>query len=124
MKKILIVEDDAILTSILTDHLTKEGFEVMKAKNGEEALASAFLNKPDLILLDILLPKVDGFAMLKELRKDKWGEHVPVIILTNLNSLADISKASEYMDGFQGYLIKSDWKIEDVIAKVRETLKV
>ncbi|MGA2417676.1 MAG: response regulator [Candidatus Staskawiczbacteria bacterium] len=123
MKKILIVEDDPILLSTLADNLTKEGFEIIKAGDGEEGLASALSAKPDLILLDILLPKMDGLTMLKKLRQDEWGKHAPVIILTNLSSPTDISKALEVMDGLGEYLIKTDWKIEDVVNRVRERLK-
>jgi len=123
MKKILIVEDDAILLLTLADNLIQEGFDVIKAKDGEEGLATALCEHPDLILLDILLPKMDGFTLLKKLREDKWGKHVPVIILTNLGSPASISKALETIKGLEEhlvYLVKSDWKIKDIIAKVHE----
>jgi len=123
MKKILIVEDDLILLSTLADNFTKEGFEIVKAEDGEKALASALEARPDLILLDLLLPKMDGFTVLKKLRQNEWGRHVPVIILTNLSSTENIAKALESMDNFQEYLVKTDWKIEDVIAMVREKLK-
>lgn len=123
MKKILIVEDDPILLSTLADNLTAEGFEAIKAEDGEKALAFALEKKPDLILLDLLLPKMDGFTILKNLRRNEWGAHVPVIILTNLNSAENIAKTLESMDDFQEYLVKTDWKIEDVIARVRERLE-
>jgi len=123
MKKILIVEDDSILLSTLVDNLSTEGFEIIKAEDGEKGLAFALDVKPDLILLDILLPKMDGFTLLKKLRENEWGRHVPVIILTNLGSPADISQALESMDGLKEYLIKTEWEIEDVIARVHERLK-
>ncbi len=123
MKKILIVEDNTVLLTALSDNLTSEGFKIIKAKDGEEGLASALDMKPDLILLDILLPKMDGFSLLKKLRENEWGRHVPVIVLTNLGSMANISKALEFADGIKEYLVKSDWKIEDVVARVRERLK-
>jgi len=119
MKKILIVEDDTILLSTLADNLTQAGFEVIRALDGEEGLAFALEKKPDLILLDILLPKMDGITLLKKLRQDAWGKSVSVIILTNLSSPKDIAEAVEWAED---YLIKSDWKIEDVIARVREKL--
>jgi DNA-binding response OmpR family regulator len=124
MKKILIVEDEYALLSALAENFIREGFEVIKAKDGEEGLASALEMKPDLILLDILMPKMDGFTVLKKLRQDEWGKHVPVIILTNLSSPANISESLESTttEGFQEYLIKSDWKMKDVIEKVREKL--
>lgn len=123
MKKILIVEDDPILLSTLADNLVAEGFEIIKAEDGEKALAFALEKKPDLILLDLLLPKMDGFTVLKNLRRSDWGAHVPVIILTNLSSIENIAKTLEFMDDFQEYLVKTDWKIEDVIVRVREKLK-
>ncbi len=119
MKKILIVEDDIILLSTLADNFTKEGFEIIKAEDGEEGLASALNVKPDLILLDILLPKMDGITLLKKLRQDAWGKNVLVIILTNLNSPPQITEAVRWATD---YLVKSDWKIEDVIKRVKEKL--
>jgi DNA-binding response OmpR family regulator len=123
MKKILIVEDDAILLSTLAENLAREGFEIIKAEDGEKGLALALEARPDLILLDLLLPKMDGFTLLKKMREGEWGRRVPVIILTNLSSTENISKALEAMDGLGEYLIKTDWKIEDVITRVREKLK-
>lgn len=123
MEKILIVEDDAILLSTLAENLTREGFEIIKAEDGEKGLALALGARPDLMLLDLLLPKMDGFTLLKKMRESEWGRRVPVIILTNLSSIENISKALEIMDGFGEYLIKTDWKIEDVIVRVREKLK-
>lgn len=122
-KKILIIEDDAILISVLADNLSREGFDILKAHTGRDGFSSAMINKPDLILLDIFLPDVDGFVILKKLRENEWGKHIPVIILTNSNSLNDISKFLESKDGFQEYLVKSDWKIEDVVERVKERLK-
>jgi len=124
-KKILIVEDDPILLLTLNDNLVSEGFEIIKAKDGEEGLAFALDKKPDLILLDIILPKMDGLTMLKKLRGDEWGKNVKVIILTNLGSPSDILKALETIDSMNAlkdYLVKTDWKIEDVVARVRERL--
>jgi len=123
MKKILIVEDDAILLSTLADNFSHAGFEIIKAKDGEEGFASALSEKPDLILLDILLPKMDGIAVLKKLRQEDWGKDIPVIILTNLNSPANVSEALEDMGELKEYLVKSDLKIKDLIARVKERLK-
>ena len=108
------------MLSTLADNLTQAGFEIIKAEDGEKGLVSALDAKPDLILLDILLPKMDGITLLKKLRQDAWGKRVPVIILTNLNSPKDIAEAVEWAEE---YLIKSEWKIEDVIGRVREKLK-
>lgn len=121
VKKILIVEDDAILVSVLTDNLSAEGFEIIKAGNGEEGLAAALREHPDLILLDILMPVMDGITMLKKMRKDDWGKNAKVIMFTNFSEDEKVSEAIEL--GSYEYLVKSCWKIEDVVAKVREKLK-
>jgi len=113
-KKILIVEDEEAVSDILTDRLAKEGFETLTAKNGKEGLESALKEHPDLILLDIVMPVMDGMTMLGELREDEWGRTVSVIVLTNLSDDEKISEAVG--QGIYDYLIKTDWKIEDVIS--------
>ena len=121
MKKIiLIVEDELSLRTALCDKLTREGFAVLEAKNGEEGLMVALRDHPDLILLDIIMPVMDGMTMLKRLRRDKWGKGVQVILLTNLSENEKVAQAIEL--GSHEYLVKSDWKIEDVVAKIRERL--
>ena len=75
MKKILIVEDEEIMLKALVEKFSSEGFEVVQAIDGEEGLKKALCEKPDIILLDILLPKMDGMAVLKKLREDTWGKH-------------------------------------------------
>jgi len=119
---ILIVEDERSLSSALVDKLTHEGFIAITAKNGEEGLEVALREHPDLILLDIVMPVMDGMAMLKKLREDAWGKSAKVIFLTNLSDNEKLSEAmgSEVFE----YFVKSDWKIEDVVAKVREFLGI
>ena len=119
MKKVLVVEDDIILASTIADNLTQASFDAIRASDGEEGLALALEKKPDLILLDIILPKMDGITLLKKLRQDAWGKSVPVVVLTNLNSAKDIAEAVEWA---QDYLVKSDWKVEDVIKRVKDRL--
>ena len=120
-KKILIVEDEISLLNALRDKLTHENFAVLEAKNGEEGLAVALREHPDLILLDIVMPKMDGMTMLRKLREDLWGKSAKVIILTNLSDKEKMAEALEQK--LHKYLVKSDWKIEDVVAKVREQLE-
>jgi DNA-binding response OmpR family regulator len=120
MKKILIIEDNAILSLTLDDNLAKEGFEVVRARDGDDGLAIALSTKPDLILLDILLPKMDGLTLLNELRKDAWGKEVPVIVMSNLSTPGDIATATE--GGVHAYFLKIDTRIEDVIKSIREKL--
>ncbi|MBI3633810.1 MAG: response regulator [Candidatus Vogelbacteria bacterium] len=119
-KRILIVEeveDDVSIRNILRDKLAAEGFGVLEAKNGEEGLSVALQYHPDVILLDIVMPKMNGMVMLKKLREDKWGKTARVIILTNYG---DNEKIADVMGNevFQ-YLIKSDVKLEEVIQMIR-----
>lgn len=118
-KKILVVEDEVAMLDALTDKLTSEEFTVIGARNGEEGLALALQEHPDLILLDIIMPHMNGIVMMKNLRSDPWGRKVPIAILTNLNSDNAILKAVEdYHPSF--YFVKSDWGISDLVAKIRE----
>jgi len=120
-KKILIVEDEMAILNVLADKFTLEGFEVAMAKNGQEGLKIALENHPDLILLDIVMPIMDGMTMLGELRKDLWGKDVSVIFLTNLS---DASRVLQSLDqGVNDYLVKSDWKIKDIVEMVKGKLK-
>ncbi|MDP3962892.1 MAG: response regulator [bacterium] len=124
MKKILIIEDDLVLSQTISANLIHEGLdiEIMLAHDGEEGLASALSAKPDLILLDIILPKMDGITMLNALRKDEWGKGVPVIVLSNLSAPENVTAA--VIDDVREYLVKVDWKIADVVKRVREMLKL
>ena len=108
------------MRDILKTTLTKAGFSVMLAKEGGEALAVARSEKPDLIILDILLPVMDGITVLKKIRE--YGMRVPVIILTNLSS-DDRIMEGVVRDEPSYYLIKSDSSIEDIVAKVKMTME-
>ena len=120
-KTILIVEDEQAMVGVLKDKLGLEGFLVLTASDGEEGLKVALEHQPDLILLDIVMPVMDGMAMLKKLREDAWGKTVPVIILTNLDTNDKILEGVTH-DQPSYYFIKSDIKIEDAIQKVKEIL--
>ena len=121
-KKILIIEDEVAILKAMSDKFSRQGFEVITAANGKAGLAAAEKEKPDLILLDLLLPIMDGLDMLKKLRAAKWGKSVPVIVLTNLS---EADKMSEAVDiGIADFLIKTDWKLEDLVKKVKKELKV
>lgn len=120
-KKILVTEDDAALREALVDYLTKEEFEVIAAVNGEEGVEMTKKELPDLLLLDIILPKKDGFEVLKEIKADEKTKNIPVILLTNLESLSDIERALQL--GATTYLVKADHSLEEVVAKVKEFLK-
>lgn len=124
-KKILIieeVEDDVNLREALHDRLSREGFTVIDAKNGEEGLEVALSHHPDLILLDILMPKMGGLEMLRKLRKDPTGKNIPVIIFSNYGNNNNVANAIELEAN--DYLIKSNWTLEEVTEKVKEKLGV
>lgn len=119
--KILIIDDEPALLAALTDKFTRAGFDVAIAENGLTGLTSALTHHPDIILLDIIMPVMDGLTMLGKLREDHWGKYAEVILLTNLS---DTGKITESMTPtVSGYLVKSDWKINDVVAEVNKILK-
>ncbi len=121
-KKILIVEDEQDMRQALVDELTHEGFQILEARNGKEGLESALKEHPDLILLDIVMPVMDGMTMMKKLRESENGKDIPVIMLTNLSDVEKISNALEFE--IYDYLVKSNWKIEDVADRVRKKLGI
>ena len=120
--KLLIVEDEEITLIPLVDKFTKEGFEVKVARNGEQGLEMAAAEHPDLILLDIVMPRMDGMTMMARLRESSsWGASVPIILLTNLSADDKIMKGVVRNEPSY-YLGKTDWTLNDVVAKVRERL--
>ncbi|MFZ2188881.1 MAG: response regulator [Candidatus Moraniibacteriota bacterium] len=121
MTKILIAEDEPTLHRALAEFLTEEGFETISAFDGEEAVVLAKSKKPDLILLDIILPKKDGYEVLDELKSDEKIQKVPIVLLTNLESAENIQKAFD--KGATTYLVKSNYKLEDVVKKIKEVLE-
>ena len=122
-KILLIVEDESSIRKAIIEKFEREGFELLNASDGVQGLDLANRYHPDIILLDIVMPKMDGMTMLRKLREsDDWGKQVPVIILTNLSSDDDrrISEIAELLPAY--YLVKADWKISDVVEKVKERL--
>lgn len=122
-KKVLVVEDEEMLATTLKDMLSEEGYEVEVAHDGEHALSLAKDWEPQLILLDIILPKMDGLTMLEELQKreEESGEKVEVIILTNLSDRSSVMRAIK--NNAYDYLVKTDWDLPEVINKVKEKLE-
>ncbi len=121
-KKILLVEDDEGLAQVYTSRLDVEGFEVRRVPNGEDALANAREFKPDLILLDVMMPKVNGFDVLDILRNTPETTNIKIIMLTALSQEADRKKAEEM--GVDDYLVKSQVVIADVVERVKLHLGV
>lgn len=120
---ILIVEDEPSLVLALSEKFTHERFEVLTASNGKMGLKSALKNKPDLIVLDILMPVMDGMTMLKELRKDPWGKNVFVMILTNREPSIDLEDESERIPYRSTYLMKSSFDISEIVAMAKNKVK-
>ena len=120
MNHILIAEDEDFLIQTLKDNLNVEGCTVDIAKDGEEAVKKIGKKKPDLILLDLLMPKKDGFYVLEELKKNPKWKLIPVIVLSNLGEDTAIKRAMEM--GADDYFVKSQHPIEEVIEKVKDYL--
>ncbi len=119
-KKILLVEDDDNLASVYTTRLQAEGFNVRRVPNGEDALASALQFKPDLILLDVMMPKVSGFDVLDILRNTPETATIKVIMLTALSQDTDKERAKSL--GVDDYLVKSQVVIADVVERIKQHL--
>ncbi len=117
--RILIVEDDADFREPLVERFTEEKFMVDQAENGEEALARVEENKPDLVLLDIIMPKMNGITFLKELNQKGINE-IQIIVLTNMTSHSNVANALQY--GAESYLVKAEWDVDQLVDKVRRQL--
>ncbi len=120
MKKILFVEDEATLQEAFGGFLRQAGYKVISALDGEIGLRLAVTEKPDLILLDIVLPKYNGFEVLEKLKADKKTENIPVIVLTNMERMEDINKAIEL--GAKTYLVKTQYELGEVIEKIKKII--
>lgn len=118
-KKILIVEDDRALQNALVEILSKEGYETASAFDGEEGVQKTETEKPDLILLDLILPKKDGYEVLAEL-KGGANKNIPVLILTNLEEIDNVQKALDL--GAKTFMVKSDFSLKDIVEKIRQNL--
>jgi len=118
--KILMIEDDHFLRKIYRDKLTRAGFEFSEATNGEEGLNKTISELPDLVLLDLMLPRKNGFDVLVDIRRNKKTKDIPVIILSNLGQESDIKKGLSF--GVVDYLIKTDVSLSEVVDKVKECL--
>ena len=119
MKKILIAEDEEVLLNVLKDRFEAEGWEVTTARDGEEAVESIKKIRPDLVLLDLLMPKKDGFEVLKEIRGDPEFKTLPIIVvLSNLGSDEDIKKALAL--GANDYFVKTQHPMSEIVEKAKK----
>lgn len=118
MQKIFVVEDDRFLRELITEELAREGFSVSSAVDGEEAVKKISQEIPDLVLLDLILPGIDGYEVLKQLKVNPVTLKVPVIILSNLGQKENFDKGMGL--GAIDYLIKADFTPREIIAKVKK----
>jgi len=120
MKTILFIEDESALQKTIGEVLGQEGYEMTSALDGEIGLKLAKEQKPDLILLDLILPKINGFDVLKQLKADKEIKEIPVIVLTNLEGIEDVDRVLSL--GATTYLVKTQYEIEEVLGKIKKAL--
>jgi len=119
-KKILIIEDEEIIYSLLQRKLSQEGYEVSVAKDGQEGLERIRAEKPDLILLDIVMPKKGGFEVMEEIQKDENLKGIPIIIISNSGQPVELDRAKKL--GARDWLIKTEFDPQEVIEKVRKQI--
>ena len=119
-KKILFIEDEKSLQEILGQVLKQHGFEVKEALNGQDGLDLVAKFEPDLILLDLILPKVNGFEVLEKIKGNEATKNIPVIILTNLEGSENVQRALE-LEAFD-YLVKSNYSLNEIVNRVESTL--
>ena len=119
---ILVCDDEQDLREAMATALSEAGFDVLTAENGAKGFELAVREKPDLIMLDIRMPEMDGLTALERLRADEWGKTANIMLLTVLDDVDSVSRASEH--GVNDYLVKSDLKLEDVVVRVKEKLRV
>ena len=119
-KKILFIEDEAVMQKAVGEFLRVKGYNLVSALDGETGVNIARVEKPELILLDLILPKKNGFEVLKELKSDAITKEIPIVVLTNLSEMGDIGKVLEL--GVTTYMVKSEQSLQDILAIVEKTL--
>jgi two-component system alkaline phosphatase synthesis response regulator PhoP len=117
-KKILLIEDEELIYSLLQKKLTQAGYDVTVAINGDEGLTKMREIKPDLILLDIIMPQKDGFSVMEEIQKDKELQRIPIIVISNSGQPVELNRAKEL--GAKDWLIKTDFDPNEVLEKVKK----
>ena len=120
MKKILVVEDDTFLRELIVQKLDQSGYDIVEAVDGEDGVKQAKAEKPDVILLDIILPGIDGFEVLRQLKEDETLSSIPVLILSNLGQKEDIEKGMKL--GAKDFLIKAHFTPGEIIEKIKNIL--
>lgn len=120
MAKILIIEDDKFLRDLLSRKLQEEKFEIVTAIDGEEGIKKTNEEKPDMVLLDLILPSINGFEVLKKVKENPKTSAIPVIILSNLGQREDVERALN--GGAKDYLIKANFTLDEILEKIKKYL--
>ena len=120
-QKVLLIEDDEMLLDMYNLKFLESGFDILKASNGLDGYEAAVKNRPDIILLDIILPQMDGFAVMEKLKQNKDTEKIPVFFLTNLKQEEDVERGKKL--GAVGYLVKATLTPTQILEKVKQFLK-
>ena len=119
-KKVLVIDDDEALVTALNERLTDAGYKVSSASDGQKGLDVALETHPDLIILDVAMPVMNGWDALTALRADGWGKDARVVMLTNSDDMENVSHAID--QGTTEYLIKGSWTLDDIVAKVSQMI--
>ena len=119
-KKILFIEDESTLRKTVDEFLENKGYEIKGATDGQLGVKMAKKFQPDLILLDLILPKMNGFEVIKTLKKDKETRNIPIIVLTNLEGSEDVEKAISL--GAKTYLVKANYELSEIAEKIKKSL--
>jgi CheY-like chemotaxis protein len=115
---ILVVEDEALLRKAVSVSLRDAGYEILQAEHGEDAIAQVRTRRPELVLLDLIMPRMNGFEVLSQLRSDPSTSRVPVIVMSNLNQTEDVERAEAL--GAVGYLVKSNVRLDSLVTRVNQ----
>lgn len=121
-KRILVIDDEEQIIKALVRKLEQGGFEVLTAADGKEGLQKALSEKPDLILLDLILPYLDGISLLDRIKNDARGKKIPVLVLSNLDDANKVKESRR--QGISDYLVKTAWTLDEILEKVKNTLSV
>jgi DNA-binding response OmpR family regulator len=119
-QKVLIVEDDEFLRDLVTEKMSKEGFAVRSCIDAPQVFTALAQEKPDIILLDLILPGIDGFEILARIKADESIAHIPVLILSNLGQQEDIDRVMSL--GAYGFMVKANYTLKEIVARVRKVL--
>lgn len=120
MAKILLVEDDPLILKIFTTRLNADGYQVLTAENGQDGLDKAFAEKPDVIVLDIMMPKVDGFGVLEKLRSTAPTQQIPILVYSNLWQEEEVARAKQM--GATEFIVKANISPTEMVNKIKQYL--